>query len=872
MSFFYTEVKKKPATRSTAPRGPVPIQSLNKLGCSVCPKDKDRDLVTPKMEPEGARSPLIYVLMPAPSRKDDSKGDWLTDSAGRAVRKALKGWDREVRYGGLIQCGSDNSNPGTHELECCRQRVVEDIEDAAPVVVIGVGGAAVSWATGLDAYAPKFRGSLMATKFGQHACWFYCVDYPSWAFAEHKYPSKHQLAFEHDMATLLDRVHNSTLPQLEHVGDGPYDQGIELVTGAEGRRDLARLEEVLGDLTTVRQTGVDIETNALRPWGKDPHIWTASVGTFESTVAFPLDHPDGWGSESLRRGAWGLLGEFLLYSNTKVAHNLAMELEWFAFFYGAGLLRRTHWDDTMSMCHTLDERPGTKSLDTQIRMAFGFHLKAQSRVDVKRPNWVNQYPIRDTLRYNGLDSKWTERLARTLRPRIGTETTLEAEHERKVRLAPTLVIMEALGLPTDLDYARDMEESLESRVKDLEKRIQATGEVRRYVSKFGPFQPTNTEHVLRLMDKVCQREEIERIVDDVPKKTVDEEALSSIPANEVPSAPLILEHRGVEKLLSTYVRPITTKRIVSHDQLIHSKYSSMVAVTGRLAGEDPNPQNWPKRKHKEIRGVVSVVYEEELSWILSADYGQIEFRVVGMASEDPNLVRACWTGYDVHKFWAERIVQVYPRVKDWVVSEFGVDWEEKGIKTLRQEAKNKWVFPMLFGSSHKSCAIQLHLPEDTAEKLSNEFWDEFPQVKRWQKKLMDKYRRDLYVETLGGRRRRGAMTLNEVVNLPIQGTAADIVCAGMDALSERAVLEDRMHLHPRLNVHDDLTFIIPDAVLEPSIDVIVQEMCMPRFDYINVPLVVEVSIGTRWSNQKEIGVYRSHEVFGTPNPYEQEKQ
>ena len=294
----------------------------------------------------------------------------------------------------------------------------------------------------------------------------------------------------------------------------------------------------------------------------------------------------------------------------------------------------------------------------------------------------------------------------------------------------------------------------------------------------------------------------------------------------------------------------------------------MTAVTGRLAGEDPNPQNWPKRKHREVRGVVAV---DGTRWVLAADYGQIEFRVAGMASGDDNLVKYSWTAYDVHKAWAERIVKRYGPIKDQIAKEFGVDWDEKGLKTLRQEAKNKWVFPMIFGSAARSCARNLNIPEDVADTLAEEFWDEFPGVKRWHKETLKFYEKHLYVETLGGNRRRGPMSPNEIINHPIQGTAAEIVCEGMAALSERALIEENYDIDPMLNVHDDLSFDPRDENLDATIDIIVREMCKHRFDYINVPLVVEVSIGPRWSELEEVGVYRSDVLFNLPNPYKENR-
>lgn len=334
----------------------------------------------------------------------------------------------------------------------------------------------------------------------------------------------------------------------------------------------------------------------------------------------------------------------------------------------------------------------------------------------------------------------------------------------------------------------------------------------------------------------------------------------------MPSVPLILELRTITKLDGTYLAPVIEGRMTGPDGLIHTQYSSTVAVTGRLNSEDPNVQNFPKRKHKEVRGFVAA---PKGSWLMPCDYGQIEFRVVGMASEDPALISACWTGYDVHKFWAQRILALYPRALDWLVDEFGIDGGDDVLvlKTMRQEAKNKWVFPQLFGASTRSCASNLHLPDDVTEELGGEFWDTFKVTKKWQDRLVQKYDKTLYVETLGGRRRRGPMSRNEVINAPIQGTACDIVTKAMDALSELAYIEERPTLHPIINVHDDLTFLPYEHTLLADIDTIALEMCRHRFEWITVPLVVEISKGQRWHECKEIGVFKSHELFNMRNPY-----
>ncbi len=111
------------------------------------------------------------------------------------------------------------------------------------------------------------------------------------------------------------------------------------------------------------------------------------------------------------------------------------------------------------------------------------------------------------------------------------------------------------------------------------------------------------------------------------------------------------------------------------------------------------------------------------------------------------------------------------------------------------------------------------------------------------------------------------MTKNELINMPIQGTACDIVTAAMDALSEIAIEEEDPDYQCNFNGHDDLTFLLRDEVLEPKTKRIVYEMCRHRFDYINVPLMVEASVGFQWHKLEEIGKYRSDNLFQIPNPY-----
>lgn len=418
----------------------------------------------------------------------------------------------------------------------------------------------------------------------------------------------------------------------------------------------------------------------------------------------------------------------------------------------------------------------------------------------------------------------------------------------------------------DFKYAEALDDEYRKLLSITERKLEGLPEIQRYRRTRGTFSPSNPDHVLAML-KDEGREEIYVEEKGKTRISTDEGVLSSIPHSELASPKLILDHREISKLQGTYIGPILDEKIVGVDGKIHSKYSSTVAVTNRLASEDPNAQNFPKRKHKKVRGVV--VPDRRSDILMPCDYGQIEFRVVGMCSEDDNLVRHCWTGYDVHKHWAERLKDVYPRIVGQIEDEFEIDWDDKGLKTLRQEMKNKWVFPMFFGSQVSSCATQLNVPLGICDDLAEEFWDEFPGVREWQARTKAFYDKHNYVEDLLGHKRRGPTSYNELINLPIQGTAAQIVKGAHTALAERSQHESDPELCPVLNVHDDLTFNVRAENRDAKAIIIAREMCQRRFGWINVPLLVEMSSGPRWSEAEEFKVWRSDDLFPDQykNPY-----
>lgn len=864
MGFLYNEAKRVAATpkKPSTPRGHIPIESLNRMGCAVCPSDKDTRLKSPKMAARGASNSHVYLLGSAPGEIEDDRGELFVDQGGRAVLSKFtrEFLDEHVRIGHMVQCMPPNVSLEVKQIECCRGRVVADIEANKPTIVVGVGDEVLHWATGLPRSGLTFRGSLIATKFGNHWAWFFPVLYPNYIKSKRRSgTNEYELTLEHDLAYVEQLIEVGIRPPLTGVDEPPH-AGVEIITGQE-QGDMRRLEEALHWAIALPAGGFDIESTGLRPMMHDnPRILTAAVGTFKRSIAFAVDHPDGWGTDIRMHKVRGMLGDYVLQSGRKRCHNLQMEQEWCRFMFGEYVLRRTEWDDTMAMAYVFDSRPKTKSLDVQGRMRFGFFLKALSRIDLSRPNWWLEYPLKETLLYNGADAKWTDLLADVQLERLSHEPELRDVYERRVRLAPTLVLMTAKGMPLDEPHAKTLASGILDKMNVIEDKARRLAQVRAYSAKHGTFSLTNPDHVLKLL-KDLKRPEIEVTDrDGTVKYSTSEDVLALIPAAEAPVAQLVLDHRGLAKLESTYLRPVIEGRGITRGRL-HYEYKSMDTVTGRLSSD---AHNWPKHKHKEVRGVVAAAPGE---WMVACDYGQLQFRIAGMYSQDPNIIKACWTGYDVHGFWAQRTYEIYPAIVDSIVAEFGVDWDKAGMKTLRQTIKNGWVFPLLFGATWEGCAGRIHVPMDVAEGMAGEFWSEFGEHLKWQEQVIKFYERNLFVETLGGFRRRGPTSRNELINLGIQGTESEIVCAAMNAISERAEEDELPDLQFAFHGHDDLSFFISDDRLESHIDIITHEMCKPRFDYINVPMIVEVSVGARWNELKEIGKYSSADLFGLQSPY-----
>lgn len=851
MGFFFQES----ASRTNAPaRRVIPIELLKKGGCNACPLSAlERKIKSPKMAPTGSQEPVVYWLGDWPSEADADKGRQFAGQSSRSFFRPVPDhvW-KLSRFSNAVRCRHPNNDKPTDVIKsCCGSLTERDIEETKPVVVVGLGEEPLQWATGLS-NVHTWRGTVFPIKVGTHACWFYSILHPAFVEAKRgKYgSSEFDVTQDIDLQRFLDWL--STSKQVSSVPPVVTEGFFEGVQSIEGQQagDIDRVERaVLALVNDPSGIAFDIETDGLRPFSSQ-HGWlTAAISNGVQTVAFPVRHPMGWSRPRDIARVVDLVRHALTESHRVIAHNAAMEQEWMVYEYGKLLPYLVRWEDTMALAHTIDARPKTMGLGAQTMIAFGFDLKSKSPVDAKR---IMQYPLAHVLPYNGGDALWTHRLFHAREHELNSYKAARHEYERKLRTIPTTVQAQVVGIPVSQAAASRLEREFEERLVDGRRKLSKCLEVMKYEDRFNKrFDAGNDEDVRRLLNDVMNL--------GVP--SVGAEVLTEIDKSEGLSPGIIIEMRQAEKVLSTYVRPVISKQIVHVDGRMHPNYSLMYVASGRTSSEDPNGQNWPKRKNRNVRAVVQDETGECI--IVAIDYGQIEARVIAMASEDDNLVKAQWTDFDIHGVWYRRFVEGYPEFNEFLARQFSLDVnDEKALfKVGRQEAKNKWVFPQFFGSSSYSCAHDLNLPESFAKELAGEFWDTYPRVKKWQKRLITKWEKELYVETLTGRRRRGPMTPNEIINHPVQGTAADIVLDAWNRLTEYGIATDQYEYIAPLNVHDDLTSFVPAARVDPYIETAARFMCDSRFAFINVPLVVEVSTGKSWDALEEVKKYRSDE-FG----------
>ena len=581
-----------------------------------------------------------------------------------------------------------------------------------------------------------------------------------------------------------------------------------------------KIREFVQNILTAETLAIDTETTGTEPM--EAELVGASFSNAPGRawyVPFPADRDEALRRISLLRP---------LYENPrslKVGQNIKYDL---IILRNYGVRVAGPLFDTM-LAHYVIQPELRHNMDYLAEVYLHYrtiHIDQLIGPRGKGQKSMRDLPPADVYRYACEDADITLQLKAVLEKEMETHRAARLFHDIEMPLVPVLVNLECNGVRIDTQALAETSRLFTARLNDIEQDIyRLAGQV------FNIASPRQVGEVL--FDRL-------RIADR-PKKTktgqyvTSEEVLESL-RQKHPVVGRILEHRGLKKLLGTYVNALP-QLINPRTGRIHTSFNQAVTATGRLSSSNPNLQNIPVRDDdgKEIR---KAFIPDDGCLFFSADYSQIELRIMAHLSGDEHMIEAFRSGHDIHAATAAKIYHVS---LDAVTPD------------MRRKAKTA-NFGIIYGISTFGLAERMGVSRQEAKELIDGYFETYPKVKAYMEQSIEMARARGYVETIYGRRRflpditsrnatvRGYAERN-AINAPIQGSAADIIKVAM-ARIDRRFAEEGLKSKMILQVHDELNFsVLPDE--RDRVQRIVLEE-MENACPMQVPLRADCGWGSNW--------------------------
>ena len=517
----------------------------------------------------------------------------------------------------------------------------------------------------------------------------------------------------------------------------------------------------------------------------------------------------------------------------KVGHNLKYDAHIF-LHEGNGGFSLKAVDDTMCISYVLDagrtERHGLDHLAANLLQVNTIKYEDVCGKGAKQISFA-EVELEQACAYAAEDADITLRLWMMLKPRLAREGMAHVYERLERPLIPVLAQMEAKGIAVDQTILKRLSSDFSMRIANLEAEIhELVGE------EFNVASPKQLGDIL-----------FGKLGLEGGKKSktgawsTGADVLEELTANGVEIARLVLDYRQLAKLKSTYTDALT-KSVNPRTRRVHTSFSMVGASTGRLSSSDPNLQNIPIRT-AEGRQIRTAFVARPGCKLISADYSQIELRLVAHVANEASMIEAFRQGVDIH---AQTAAQV-----------FGVSLEQMDPETRRRaKAIN---FGIIYGISGFGLARQLSLPRGEARDFINAYLERFPGIKSYMDEAKQFARDQRFVETLFGRRihipqiseKNPAMrgfAERQAINAPIQGSAADIIKRAMCRLPD-ALASAKLDALMLLQVHDELIFEVSEQHAVQAVKVItsVMEQAAEPVVKLKVPLIAEAGIAQSWS-------------------------
>ena len=443
------------------------------------------------------------------------------------------------------------------------------------------------------------------------------------------------------------------------------------------------------------------------------------------------------------------------------------------------------------------------------------------------PKTMRDCPIERVAEYCCEDSDVTFQLAQKFSPMLKEQGLDKLFREVEMPLVRVLADMELTGVRLNVAALTESKTILEAELARLDARL---AEIAGH--PFNPLSPKAVAQVIfdekRLDPKAKARSTAEEVLQQLRNKLEKPDDLELIDG--------ILNYRGIKKLLGTYIEALP-EEVNPRTGRIHCQFNQTVTATGRLSSSNPNLQNIPIRDAmgRELR---KAFVPDPGEVFFSADYSQIELRLMAHLSQDPAMIAAFQEGDDIHRATAAKIYHL------------PLDEVSKLQRTKAKTAN----FGIIYGISTFGLASRLNIPRGEAKELIDGYFATYPRIKAYMDECIALAREKGYVETLFGRKRmlkdihsanstvRGYAERN-AINAPIQGTAADIIKIAMVRVCER-IRREKLHAKLLIQVHDELNFSVPADELEQLQQLVLEEMA--GVVKLSVPLIADCGKGENW--------------------------
>jgi len=588
--------------------------------------------------------------------------------------------------------------------------------------------------------------------------------------------------------------------------------------------DQAHLKRWMTRIRAASLVALDTETTSLDPMAA--RLVGLSLAIEPGHAAYiPVGHRAPGTPQQLDRG-W-VLDQLRPWIEDPQAAKLLHHAKYDAHvFANEGLQLRGVQHDTMLQAYVLQSHRRVNLLDlcTQWLGITGTSYEDLCGKGARQIGF-DELDLERAAHYGAEDADFTLRLHHVLYPLVQAEEGFRRIYALEIRTSEVLTRIEQNGVAIDAKVLAAQSHELGQQMIELEARAhELAGQ---------PFNLNSPKQLGEILFQRMQLPVVRKTASGAP--STDEEVLTRLAA-DYPLPRLLLDYRGIAKLKSTYTDKLP-RMIDPHTGRVHTRYAQAAVVTGRLASSDPNLQNIPVRTAEGRR--VRAAFVSELGQIVSADYSQIELRVMAHVSGDENLRRAFHEGQDIHRATAAEVFGLAP---DQVDAE-----HRRAAKAIN--------FGLIYGMGEFGLATNLGITRAAAKSYIDRYFMRYPGVANYMDRIRRQAHKQGYVETVFGRRLhfpdlagargpRVAAAERAAINAPIQGTAADLIKMAMVAVQDWLTTEGLRSLMV-MQVHDELVFDAADDEVEALREQVPR--LMAGVAELAVPLVADVGVGPDWA-------------------------